>query len=111
MSLGLIALGIACAAPGAFTILKARTTLIPQGRPSRFVSEGIYAVTRNPIYLGMTLIYVGFALRAASIWPLVAIVVPWSVMNFVVIPFEERRLLATFGAQYDRYRGRVRRWV
>jgi protein-S-isoprenylcysteine O-methyltransferase Ste14 len=32
-------------------------------------------------------------------------------MNFVVIPFEERRLLATFGAQYDRYRGRVRRWV
>ncbi|HXZ02376.1 MAG TPA: isoprenylcysteine carboxylmethyltransferase family protein [Stellaceae bacterium] len=88
-----------------------RTTLNPAGQPARLVTNGPFAVSRNPMYAGVTMIYLGAALALGKLWPLVLVVLPWATTNWIVIPFEEARLRNTFGQAYVDYCRRVRRWV
>ncbi len=88
-----------------------RTTLNPAGLPARLVTNGPFALSRNPMYVGVTMIYLGPALVLGKIWPLVLVVLPWAITNWVVIPFEEARLRNIFGENYVDYCRRVRRWV
>ena len=78
------------------------TTLHPTGQPARLVVSGAHAWSRNPMYLSLTVIYVGLALALGRAWPLVLVVLPWASMNWAVIPFEEARLRETFGEDYRR---------
>jgi protein-S-isoprenylcysteine O-methyltransferase Ste14 len=88
-----------------------RTTLNPTGAPRRLVTAGAFALTRNPMCLGLSVIYLGLALVLARICALLLLPVPWAVINWMVIPFEEARLKATFGQPYEDYCRRVRRWI
>ncbi|MEO8309389.1 MAG: isoprenylcysteine carboxylmethyltransferase family protein, partial [Pseudomonadota bacterium] len=88
-----------------------RTTLNPTGRPSRLVADNAFSISRNPMYLGLTITYIGLSLALGRVWPLVLLLVPVLLMNAVVIPFEEARMRETFGADYLAYSRRVRRWV
>lgn len=73
---------------------------------------GPYRFTRNPMYLGFTCIYLGIALCANSLWPLLALaLVVLPLMHWFVIRREERYLERTFGAPYREYRQTVRRWI
>jgi protein-S-isoprenylcysteine O-methyltransferase Ste14 len=103
--------GLLSAPAGAGFFALRRTTLNPAGMPARLVTSGPFALSRNPMYVGLTLIYLGVALVLAKIWPLVLVVLPWAVMNWVVIPFEETRLRNIFGQTYVDYCRRVRRWI
>jgi protein-S-isoprenylcysteine O-methyltransferase Ste14 len=103
--------GVLIAASSAGLFALRRTTVIPFGRPSEFVAAGAYRFSRNPMYLGLTLAYVGAALALSKLWPLALLPLPWAVMNWIVIPFEESRLLEAFGGTYADYRRQVRRWV
>ncbi len=87
------------------------TTLNPAGRPAHLVVDGAHAWSRNPMYLSLTIVYVGLALALGRAWPLVVAVLPWASMNWAVIPFEEARLRETFGQAYVDYCRRVRRWI
>lgn len=87
-------------------------TNIQTRKPSTaLVTTGIYRYSRNPIYLGMTLIYVGLSLFADSILALAWLPLALIIMYNGVIRREERYLEAKFGEAYRAYRGRVRRWI
>lgn len=88
-----------------------RTTLKPFADPAVLVASGAYRFSRNPMYLSLIVAYLGAALTSGSIWPFVTLAVPVAIMMRIVIPFEEARMLAVFGASYEDYRARVRRWI
>lgn len=90
---------------------RARTTIIPHGTARTLVTTGIYSVTRNPMYLGLTIAYVGLTSQQRLLWAIPFIAVPLFVAVRVVIPFEEARLRSLFGDAYAAYCARVRRWI
>ena len=90
---------------------KARTTTVP-GRPSaKLVTWGQYRFTRNPMYVGLTLAYLGEAGLLKQIWPVVLLPLTIAYLNWAVIPVEEARLQEVFRNEYEKYRSRVRRWI
>jgi protein-S-isoprenylcysteine O-methyltransferase Ste14 len=91
---------------------QAAGTNIPPNLPATaLVVDGIFRRTRNPFYLGMTLVFLGLGVAAGSVWA-IGLVVPlvW-VINTGVIAREERYLDRKFGDAYRAYKARVRRWV
>jgi protein-S-isoprenylcysteine O-methyltransferase Ste14 len=87
------------------------TSVIPVRPTTALVIEGPYRFTRNPMYLGMLLLYTGVACWFGMVWPLLlAPVLTW-VIGVSVIGREERYLTRKFGDEYRRYQLRVRRWL
>jgi len=111
MGFGLLVCGGLIALSCFVMFLLARTTVIPFGRASSLVTRGPYRFTRNPMYLSLVLAYLGGAGLLVLPWPLVLLPVPLAVINWIVIPFEEKRLRETFGGAYDAYRAKVHRWL
>jgi protein-S-isoprenylcysteine O-methyltransferase Ste14 len=107
----LLVAGCALAASAAGRFVLRGTTLHPTGEPSRLVVNGAHAWSRNPMYVSLTVVYVGLALALGRAWPLILVILPWASMNFVTIPFEEARLREIFGEDYGDYCRRVRRWI
>jgi protein-S-isoprenylcysteine O-methyltransferase Ste14 len=109
--LALIVVGVLLAFSGLGIFRAARTTTIPFETASTLVTWGPYRFTRNPMYLGLMLVYVGVAGVQAQVWPL--IVLPWLAhyIHGTVIPIEEARLRDVFGASYHQYCEQVRRWI
>jgi protein-S-isoprenylcysteine O-methyltransferase Ste14 len=70
-----------------------------------------YRLTRNPMYVALTLLYLGVAAFANVLWPLLLLPVPLLLVATVHIPFEEHTLDEAFGAEYRGYASRVRRWL
>jgi len=106
-------IGILIAISGVVAFRRARTTVNPM-RPdgaSSLVASGIYQYTRNPMYLGMLLVLIGWAAYLARPWALVVLPVFVIYMNRFQIGPEERVLAGIFGAEFDLYRNRVRRWI
>jgi protein-S-isoprenylcysteine O-methyltransferase Ste14 len=89
----------------------ARTPLPPHRPTTALVTEGPYRRSRNPIYLGMALIYLGVVCATASLGILVFFPLVILVMEFGVIRREERYLERKFGRDYLDYKARVRRWL
>ena len=107
------AAGVAIAAAATMQFHQARTTVNPMdpSKASQLVTAGVFRVSRNPMYLGMTLLLIGLALwlGSASPWlipPLFVIIITVA----QIIP-EEHALGQVFGEPYATYRQRVRRWV
>lgn len=77
----------------------------------KLVVRGPFALTRNPMYLGLVLVSLGIAFCAGSL-PLLAVpVLVFATANWVHIPFEEEKMRRQFGAAYDDYTRRVPRWL
>ena len=107
----LLVLGLGVIVWGLVTFFRAKTAIIPHYPASRVVSHGPYRFTRNPMYLGMTLAYLGLSLVLNRAWPLLLLpLVLWSLLAFV-IRREERYLGHAFGDEYLAYKRRVRRWI
>ena len=76
-----------------------------------FVTDGPFRLTRNPMYLGLTVATLGMAVWVGA-WPMLAApVAVFLTANFVHIPFEEAKMRRQFGAEFDDYVRRVRRWL
>lgn len=110
--------GLAVAAVGVLSVVSAVWAIVRAGaslRPDRgtpvLVETGPYRWTRNPIYLGFALTYLGSAIAANLVWPLVLLPVVVRAVRRRVIDREESYLERTFGRAYRRYRDRVRRWM
>lgn len=93
------------------TFLRNRTTVFPHGNPARLVTGGPYRLTRNPMYVSLTLAYLGAASLWQLLWPLALLPLPLLWLDRLLIPLEESRLQASFQDTYDAYRHRVRRWL
>ena len=103
--------GIAVFAVGIRNFANAATPV--QGtRPTRtLVTTGIHAWSRNPIYLGMFLVYVGIGLLVRSPWILILLLPLAATMRYGVVAREEAYLERRFGGAYRNYKTRVGRWL
>ena len=87
-------------------------TAVEPWKPSTVLAtDGLYRFSRNPIYLGFAITYVGLAIAMDSVLVLVLLIPCLWIVDRFVIQREERYLSAKFGADYDAYRARVRRWL
>ena len=108
---GLIAVGIAVLVAGLQNFSRAGTP-VPGNQPvSALVTTGIHGYSRNPIYVGMFLIYAGIGMAAMSPWILVLLLPIAITMRYGVVAREEAYLERHFGDAYRDYRARVRRWL
>jgi protein-S-isoprenylcysteine O-methyltransferase Ste14 len=90
----------------------ANTQLTPNSPTNNaLVTGGIFGITRNPMYLAMTLFCLGGALWFGRPVMLPAPVLMFAVANWVFIPFEEAKMRRQFGETFDAYCKRVRRWI
>jgi protein-S-isoprenylcysteine O-methyltransferase Ste14 len=107
----LILIGLALAAAGIRNFSRSETPFVSIKPTRALVTTGIHGWTRNPIYLGMFLIYGGIGVAAQSLWILIlalplAITIRWG-----VVAREEAYLERCFGDAYRDYKARVRRWL
>ncbi len=105
--------GIALAVAGVREFRRAKTTVSPlePGRASTVVGTGVFRATRNPMYVGMALGLAGVALWPGSLPGLLLVPAFCGYLTVFQIMPEERALLARFGAPYQAYLQRVRRWL
>jgi len=78
---------------------------------ARLVTHGPFAFVRNPIYLGNLLMWLGFGIAAGTMWFVPVAATLFAAEYGLIVRFEERELLAAFGAEYERYRERTDRWI
>jgi protein-S-isoprenylcysteine O-methyltransferase Ste14 len=105
--------GGATALAGDLEFRRARTTINPfkPQNSTTLVTSGIYGFTRNPMYVGLTLVLLGWAVFLCSAWALPGpVVFVLYITRFQIVP-EERVLSAKFGEAYTAYTERVRRWL
>lgn len=106
-----IVFGLGVLVVAAFQFKKAETAIRPFDRPSALVTGGVFRVSRNPIYFAMIVIQIGTAFGLGT---LLTFFVPPALALLLSRRFierEEAALSQAFGADYDRYKGRVRRWL
>jgi len=106
-----LAAGLALLATFESSFTRKGTPANPWKPTTGIVTTGPYRLTRNPAYLGMTLVYAGIAFLADAPWALVPLPLVLLVINNGVILREERYLERKFGSEYLDYKGRVRRWI
>ena len=111
LGLAVTAVGLALDAWAAIAFKRAGTTVLPWARASFLVPGGPYRFTRNPMYLGMAVSYLGLSVAIGSWWALAVLPAVLLVITVYVIRREERHLEARFGDEYRAYRRRVRRWI
>ena len=99
----LLLIGLISGFSGFSAFRKAGTPLRPGDEPTQFVTQGPFRITRNPMYLGFGLLLIAAFFLTKSVFFLL--------MNFVLVPFEEKLMTEHFGEPYTEYRRRVRRWL
>lgn len=111
LGLILVTAGIACI----IWIVALHYKTAPEGweferTPKYLLRRGPYKFTRNPSFLSVLLIALGWALFYGSLSILVGALLAWTLFNFIVVPGEERDLQARFGESYLEYKNKVPRW-
>jgi protein-S-isoprenylcysteine O-methyltransferase Ste14 len=104
---------MATALSGFVAFRHAKTTVNPlsPANSSSLVTSGIYRFTRNPMYVGLALVLLAWALFLSSPWSLLGpLVFVLYINRFQIVP-EERILSGIFGEAYSAYRTKVRRWL
>lgn len=90
---------------------RGETTVNPFEQPAALITAFPFSISRNPMYLGMVLMLLGVGLLLGSVTALLPTLLFPFVMNLAFIQEEERMMAATFGAGWDDYRAKVRRWI
>jgi len=87
------------------------TTVKPFEKSSCLIEEGPFAFSRNPMYLGMTMVLLGISITLGSVISfIITVVFPFFISFSFILP-EERSLDETFGQDFVEYKKRVRRWL
>jgi len=107
----LVVAGLAFSLSAVVTFVRARTPVNPRSPTTKLVTSGPFALTRNPMYAGLAVAYLGGAALANSLWSVVLLLVVLVVIRRAVIEREERYLARAFGDEYAAYAARVRRWI
>ena len=90
---------------------RANTGLLPGQSTTHLLTSGPYRFSRNPLYVGLLVLYVGCALVAEAVLPLFLLPLAWAGMHWGAVVPEERYLTAALGAPYQEYCKHVRRWL
>ena len=107
---GLVLAGLVLMAVAVAQMVGLRTTFIPRRDPQALVTQGVFALSRNPIYLADALVLCGLIIGWQAVWalPLVPAFMAFIARRF--IRGEEARIAARFGAEWLAYAVRTRRW-
>jgi len=93
------------------TMRHANTNIDPRQPTTSLVAEGPFQISRNPLYLSMTLFYIGVTILVNTLWTALLLPLILIVMRKGVIDREERYLERKFGEHYLHYKASVRRWL
>ncbi len=107
----LVLCGAALAGSAIVRFKGAGTTVRPDRASSALVITGPYKFTRNPMYLGLALVYLGITIAGQSVWALILLPVVLIIIQHKAIGPEETFLERRFGADYLTYKANVRRWL
>jgi len=92
-------------------LARAKTTFDVRKPTTAIVSDGAFRYSRNPMYLSLTLLYLGIASLVNALWLFLLVLPVVTLIQWGVIEREERYLERKFGQVYLLYKGQVRRWV
>jgi protein-S-isoprenylcysteine O-methyltransferase Ste14 len=113
VAMGLLAIGLLLIAFAAIQFIIAKTTINPlrPSHASNLVTSGVFAISRNPIYLGDLLLLAAYAVWLANVINIVLLpAFVWLIHRYQIVP-EEQALTQRFGSDYENYCLRVRRWL
>lgn len=111
LGVALLLVGLGIGLWGQRTMRAAGSNVNPSEPTTAIVTGGPFRFSRNPMYVGLTLIYLGLSLAVNTGWGFIALVPLLVVMHHGVVLREERYLERKFGETYQRYRAKVRRYV
>ncbi|MEO7126737.1 MAG: isoprenylcysteine carboxylmethyltransferase family protein [Nakamurella sp.] len=103
--------GAGLAVAGIGQVRRARTTIVPHRPVSALLTGGAYRISRNPMYSGLAIAYVGASIFTGTWWPLITWPLAMIAIRVLVIGPEERYLTTRFGRPYLGYLTRTRRWI
>jgi protein-S-isoprenylcysteine O-methyltransferase Ste14 len=106
-----VAIGVALAVWALVVFRTVGTRVEPYKPTTAVVAHGPFAITRNPIYLGMFLGQIGLAIGFDSLWVLLMLAPLYLVIRYGVVAREEAYLERKFGRTYVDYKSRTRRWL
>lgn len=106
-----LVLGVLLMGAAVIPFMLQKTSVIPRQRPKAFVKGGVYRISRNPIYLGDTLVLMGCILRWDVLPALLFVPLFIWVITSRFILAEEAGLRDVFGAEYENWAAQVRRWI
>ncbi|MCL4264416.1 MAG: isoprenylcysteine carboxylmethyltransferase family protein [Anaerolineae bacterium] len=114
----LLVVGIALIITGIGLIVSARREFARYGQPtdpghptSKVVKTGVFAISRNPLYLGSVTVFLGITFILNILWILVTLSLSIILCHLILIVPEEQYLTAKFGQEYEQYVASVRRWL
>jgi len=106
----LTAIGLVLIIVAATHFKRAKTNILPFKKTSKIIDTGVFARSRNPIYLSFIIIQIGVGLWLAEPWIILFLPITYLLLTHAVILKEEAYLKRTFGKDYEDYLKRVRRW-
>ena len=90
---------------------QARTTVKPFQESTSLVTNGVFRISRNPMYLGFVLILIGIAMLVRSLSPYLVVFVFAIFIDKIYIRTEEYMLTEKFGSKWQAYKAKTRRWL
>jgi protein-S-isoprenylcysteine O-methyltransferase Ste14 len=103
--------GLTITLPAVIKFFKTKNTLMPHKPAHSLQTSGIYTISRNPMYLGLLILYMGIGCFKGNLWSFIMIpLVILAVTNLVILN-EEKYLERAFGIDYIKYHKKVRRWI
>lgn len=106
-----VAAGLSVTVAGSRRFAAIGTNIKTFDDPDVLVADGIFAISRNPMYLGFTAALLGVAMMLDSTLAWAAPLLFYLAADRWYIPFEEERMGEQFGAAYEAYQTRVSRWI
>lgn len=113
VSLFFILVGGALGIAGILQFRRAQTTIHPMApaETSRLVTSGVYRISRNPMYLGLLFVLIGWGCYLMNPVSLIVAFGFVAYMNRFQIKPEEKVLTLKFGLEYQQYKSSVSRWI
>ncbi|MBK5212466.1 MAG: isoprenylcysteine carboxylmethyltransferase family protein [Flavobacteriaceae bacterium] len=106
-----VIIGVIILLPALIKFFKTKNTLITIKPANSLQTSGIYAISRNPMYLGLLTLYTGIAFFKGNLWTFLFIPLVLLVVTKFIIVKEEQYLGRNFGTDYLEYCKKVRRWI
>ncbi|HEY5325584.1 MAG TPA: isoprenylcysteine carboxylmethyltransferase family protein [Mucilaginibacter sp.] len=107
----LILISLTFSIPALLQFIKTKNTVITIKPANSLQVSGVYSISRNPMYLGLLLLYGGLVFLAGNWWTIIFMPVLIIAVTLLIILPEERYLQREFGETYSLYKEKVRRWL
>ncbi len=92
-------------------LFKKYQTTLKIEKSNHIINEGVFSKSRNPMYLGMTILIFGFSIFSTNIIALFLPFIFMTIVRLIFIKKEEKLMFETFGEDYLEYKKKVRRWI